>query len=106
MWICLNDGFFSVVRDTERPDGLMIRSRKRAHLERAFPALQVLTTPHADYRWRCFMHHEALASFMVDRIRTIDYSNFKDSVGDRQLHDLYADFWRLHWSYQDASPRG
>lgn len=104
MWISLNDGFFSVVRDRDRTDGLMVRSRRRDHFGRAFPTQQILTTPHADYRWRTFMHQDALANFMVDRIRMIDYCNFKDSVGECRLHDLYADFWQLHHAYQ-ATPR-
>lgn len=103
MWICLNDGFFSVVRDRERPEGLMVRSRRRDHIGRAFPTQPILTTPHADYRWRTFLHQDTVADFMVDRIKTIDYCNFKDSVEERRLGDLYADFWQLHWHYQDAS---
>jgi hypothetical protein len=104
MWICLNDGFFSVVRDMDRPDGLMVRSRRWDHIGRAFPTQSILTTPYADYRWRTFMHQDVFADFMVKRIRTINYFNFKDSVGERRLGDLYADFWQLHWRYQDASP--
>ncbi len=30
----------------------------------------------------------------------IDYGNFKDSIADDDLHDLYADVWLLHSRYQ------
>jgi hypothetical protein len=33
----------------------------------------------------------------------IDYTNFKNSVQDDQLHDLYSDFWTLHYRYQHTT---
>jgi hypothetical protein len=42
---------------------------------------------------------------LANRVETIDYGNFKDSVSDPKLHNLYEHFWFLHRRYQDAPNR-
>lgn len=105
MWVCLNDGFFSIVRDTSRPDGLLVRCRDGRHLERAFPGRVIEFTPKADYGWRTHLPRSSVANFLQERVLGIDYPNFKASVSDQRLHDLYADFWELHWEYQRGQLR-
>jgi hypothetical protein len=100
MWICLNDGFFSIVRDTSSEDGLLVRCRSRAHLEHSFPSHDVEVTRRADYGWRTRATRSDVVEFLERTTRALDYPNFKASVADRALHDLYADFWELHWRYQ------
>jgi hypothetical protein len=59
-----------------------------------------LRTPDADYRWRTFIGREQFKAVLSNRIDQIDYLNFKDSVKDGDLHDMYLDFWRRHKKYQ------
>ncbi|MCO6048221.1 hypothetical protein NGM99_00260 [Mesorhizobium sp. RP14(2022)] len=103
MWICLNDSFVSAVQDINRPSRLMVRSRRRNHLERLFPDHEILTTIRSDYAHRVFVERDDFKRVLVDQVNLVTYSNFKDSVRDPVLHDLYLDFWMLHCSAN--SPR-
>jgi hypothetical protein len=100
MWICFNDAFISAVESETDPNILKVRARKREHLETLFPGAKIHTTAKTDYAHRVFVGRKAFARLVVDRIMNIDYDNFKDSVEDNELHDLYADFWTLHYRYQ------
>jgi hypothetical protein len=102
MWICLNNAFMSAVindRDLSKTT-LKVRARKREHLAEHFPEFDIIETPDADYRFRVIVTKKFLAEKVKEAALNIDYSNFKDSVKDRDLHDLYADFWQLHYDYQ------
>ena len=103
MWICMSDGFVSAVQDHDDPSRLAVRARKREHLERLFPGHEIVTTPDRDYAARVFVSREEFAKVVAERIANIGYDNFKDSVADRRLHDLYLDFWTLHWRYQNEA---
>jgi hypothetical protein len=100
VWICLNDAFVSAVADPTMPGILRVRARKREHLAKLFPGVKIQGSSRTDYGWRVFVSKEEFAALVVKRIYGIDYDNFKDSVLDDRLHDLYADFWTLHWEYQ------
>lgn len=103
----MNDGFVSVVRNPDYPGKLMIRARNKAHLESIFPKKKnkIINSKKNDYAWRMFVDEEEFAQMMKERILNIDYSNFKNSVVDNDLHDLYADFWGLHYGYQMEQSR-
>jgi hypothetical protein len=103
MWICFNDAFISAVEAEDNPNVLKVRARKKGHLKTLFPGKKIYTTEHTDYRHRVFVTRKAFARMVTDRIHELHYDNFKDSVGDTRLHDLYADFWELHWRYQQES---
>lgn len=79
---------------------MKVRARKREHLATLFPDHDIHASKDTDYRFRVFVKKEAFAALIAKKAMEIDYGNFKDSVKDRRLHDLYADFWRLHWNYQ------
>jgi hypothetical protein len=100
MWICLNDAFVSAVADPTMPGMLKVRARKREHLAKLFPANKIHGSSRTDYGWRVIVTKEAFADLVAGRIHGIEYDNFKDSVVDDKLHDLYADMWTLHWEYQ------
>lgn len=100
MWICFNDAFVSAVQDDRRPNMLKVRARKREHLETLFPGRKIYKTPKADYAFRVFVTKKAFAKLVARRVLEIDYKNFKDSVVDNDLHNLYFDFWTLHHQYQ------
>ena len=100
MWICFNDGFVSAV--SAGGDMLKVRARRKEHLISIFPNLkdEIVETKHTDYKYRVFIKRDEFADIVSDRIKKIYYDNFKSSVMDDELHDLYADFWSLHYQYQ------
>lgn len=100
MWICTNKGFISAVEADASGVTLKVRARNRKHLEELFPGRQIHEDPLADYRYRTFIPKAIFAEWVKEQALKIDYSNFKDSVRDPKLHDLYADFWSLHYRYQ------
>jgi hypothetical protein len=101
MWICFNDAFVSAVQHETKPNLLKVRARKRKHLERLFPGYKVHRSEDTDYRFRVFVTKKLFAFIVAKRVREIDYPNFKDSVRDDELHDLYAGFWFQHRKYQE-----
>lgn len=103
MWICFNNGFVSAVQDKRRPARLIVRARKRSHLERLFPGKRISVSPEADYGFRISVSKKAFAKMVVRRIGAISYSNFKDSVQDDDLHALYLDFWQQHFRFQQGA---
>lgn len=100
MWICFNDGFVSAVQDPLIEDGLMVRARKGEHLKVLFPDETVFVGEGTDYKYRVYVSKKAFAQVVADRAANIDYTNFKDSVEDDQLHALYERFWLSHLMYQ------
>ena len=102
MWICLNNAFISAVQDENDANMLKIRARNRAHLKALFPKAKIFESSDTDYRFRVFIPRERFATLLAKKAMEINYPNFKDSVRDDKLHDLYASFWTLHWRYQRA----
>ena len=101
MWLCFNDGFVSVVEDTRGINELVVRSRRREILKSLFPEKQILVLGIADYRYRVYCSKQEMSKILVDRVDQINYNNFKDSVQDENLHDLYDQMWFLHYCYQE-----
>jgi hypothetical protein len=102
MWLCLNDGFLSVVSDPKSPNRLMVRARrKQALLAVCEKDVEVIESDGSDYRWRAFIDRNAFARLLATRIEGINYGNFKNSVKDDDLHELYVRFWGLHRRYQE-----
>lgn len=100
MWLCFNDGFVSAVQNWDDASGLVVRARRAKILTKLFPKAEIKVTTDSDYRYRVFVSKEEFAKIVTARITDISYSNFKSSVEDGQLHELYAAFWRLHHRYQ------
>jgi hypothetical protein len=102
MWLMQNDGFISAVLDPSDPTGqkLIIRARMQEHLENQFPNKEIIKNAGTDYKYRIFITKQELADLMVERIMDINYTNFKNSVGDDRLHDMYADIWTVGYRYQ------
>lgn len=103
MWICFNNAFISAVQDERHPDLLKVRARSKVHLERLFPDRKkdIITSPNADYRWRIFVDKTEFAHMVAMKIMNLDYGNFKDSVEENDLHDMYALWWGDHFKFQD-----
>lgn len=109
MWICDNEGFVSIVADRGNPDRLLVRARRKEDLEAVLksvlPTVEIFSDKGADYKWRAFVDRKTVASIVANRILDIEYDNFKNSVKNDELHDLYAGFWEDHWKYQKNDPR-
>lgn len=103
MWLCFNDAFVSVVQDKRDSSQFAVRARNKQHLINLFPKRSgnIIETDDSDYRYRLYLRRDQVALLVADRLGKIDYTNFKDSVKDDRLHNLYADFWTLHWKYQE-----
>ena len=102
MWLCLNDGFLSVVSDIRDSSRLMVRARRKEALTNIFgDQVEIVENAGSDYRWRTFIGRKTLAALVAARIEKIGYTNFKNSTRDPHLHDLYMDFWDLHRRYQE-----
>lgn len=100
MWICFNDGFVSVVKDKLNINELVIRARRKDILETLLPGKEITTLTVSDYKYRTYCSKEEFSKLLVDRVSDIEYTNFKDSTTDPDLHDLYGDMWQLHYFYQ------
>lgn len=93
MWLFLNDAFLSVVAHRDRPDDLLVRARVEGDIERVFPSAVVECTPQADYLFRAAVPRALVERVLADRVRSLDYPNFKDSVEDRDRARAYHSVW-------------
>ena len=92
MWICLKNGFLSVVRD-KKSDQFVVRARVREHLEDNFPGFKITAYTGSDYPYRIFISRKEMAQFLTDEMWDIDYTNFKNEVEDKSLQNFYAAVW-------------
>ena len=107
MWICFNDGFVSMVDDKDNPASLLVRARRKQDLLNVCGNdVEVLKDAGTDYRWRAFVDRKAFSALVAARIDKIGYTNFKNSVKDHDLHDMYMDFWSRHHRYQEKEKSG
>jgi hypothetical protein len=105
MWVCLNDAFVSIVATPRVKDHLMVRARRRSHLKNLFPRAKLIITKDADYRYRVVVPKAEVTALLVARVQGLSYTNFKDSVKDDDLHDMYLDMWFEHKKFQDTEPK-
>jgi hypothetical protein len=109
MWICLNDCFVSAVEHRGDKTKLVVRARRVAHLKALFGDGVKLEKSKRDkkglppdYVCRTIVTKKAFAKLISDEIlNRITYSNFKDSVNDLELHNLYLRFWADHKRFQE-----
>ncbi len=94
MWLFLIDGFFSVVRDRADPKKLLVRARRREHLETHFPGHEIHETPDNDYRFRLTTDRETVANWVGDYVRNIAYPNFKDNIRDPGYRWAATNVWK------------
>ncbi|HCC58745.1 MAG TPA: hypothetical protein DEQ47_16105 [Solibacterales bacterium] len=89
--------------DRDDSERLLVRARRKRDLEKILGKdSEIFEDPAADYRWRCFVGRPDFKKIVDQRIDAIDYPNFKNSVIDEDLHQLYMEFWTLHHRYQKA----
>lgn len=104
MWVATNFGFFSVVR---RPEGtvakgderaLQVRARVKRHLVNLRAWLgdgrrEIVELTGTDYEYRLYVTYDEWATITARLTYDIDYVNFKDTVRDEKLHQLYLRIW-------------
>ena len=93
MWVMLNDAFLSIVAHETRPKMLWVRARQREDIEAVFPEAHIRATPQRDYQFRTLVKRTSVERAMAAEVRRIDYTNFKNSVGEPARHDAYLDVW-------------
>lgn len=102
MWLCLNDGFLSVVEAPYAGEGMLaVRARMRSHIEDSFPGVEIVETPERDYQFRTLLPKEQVAQLISRKVMGIDYENFKDSVRSRPLAVAYSDVWSTMLGYAE-----
>jgi hypothetical protein len=97
----MNDGFVSIVESDDKDD-LLVRSRRRVDLESFLNGLnyEIRVNQGTDYKYRAIVPRDVVQEILVDKVSGINYDNFKNSVVDDDLHQLYNLFWHLHMRYQ------
>lgn len=111
MWLLTNFGMFSAVerRPGSVPAGdnrtLQIRARSKDHLDTLRdrymgdtlgPTVTADDDPRfkgSDYEFRAYCTPEAFGRAAMQTAMDIDYTNFKNSVKDHELHEAYMDVW-------------
>jgi hypothetical protein len=98
MWIGLNDGWLSIVANRNDDETLLVRARSESHIMSAFPDCDMFVLKNADYPYRAYIERHRVAQEMVKRVIEIEYDNFKASVRDEKLHDMYTNMWQECYS--------
>jgi len=109
MWVCLNNGFVSIVEDWEDPTKVYVRARVEKHLHAFMVHSEVQRTiahtPNNDYEFRIHMTKEEAAATVSKHLMNIDYTNFKNSVEDSDLHYMYNEVWASGVRNLDKRPQ-
>jgi hypothetical protein len=105
IWLCLSNSFLSIVAHYDDPNKLLVRARVKGHIEAVFPDAKVYQRKGSDYLYRADIPREVVAKVIGERLTDIDYSNFKNSVKNRALHDAYAGFWTIMYGLQSKLAR-
>ncbi len=110
MWLLTPYGFFSIVeKPGDSADGaLTVRARVRSDLDALRSAVLPELGPteegkNTDYRFRARAPRAAVAAAVARLVETLDYSNFKNAVADRQgskRAKLYHDVWVVLYQMQ------
>jgi hypothetical protein len=106
MWICLNTGFLSVIADQDPRKLIVLARRKRDLLNTFGQDANIVETIDRHYRWRVFIDRERFKAVVAAQIDAIHYANFKKSVKDRDLHEMYTEFAQIHLQYQEKDATG
>ena len=105
MWICLNDGFLSIVRNNNDDETLLVRARSEEHLNSIFPNCKSWYDGKADYPFRAYIQRALVAEAIANRLKDIEYPNFKASVDDYTLMSAYAKVWEIMRNHFDVRYR-
>ena len=104
MWLFTSKSFLSVVSDKENPTGdrLLVRSRIMGDIEEVFPDADVMETCNADYRFRAWVSREKVNNAISEYVQNLDYTIFKNSVGDKDRIRPLMQVWSIMHEHQEA----
>jgi len=105
MWICLNNGFLSAVENRDDKSSLVVRARRKSHLEDNFPNSEIIFTDSSDYPWRILISKLEFADKLYQLANNISYPNFKRSVEDNRLQTFYDQIWWRGLYIQDVKTK-
>lgn len=104
MWVFLNNAFLSIVDKAEDKSKLVVRARRKGHIEAVFPGVMVTRNPSGDYLYRAFIDREAVAAAMQQAVMGITYPNFKNSIKDNVHHNAAHKVWDVMAKTQEVPP--
>ena len=104
MWLFISKSFLSVVADKENPKGdrLLVRSRIAGGIEEVFPYANIMETPNADYRFRAWLPRSEVTQALSRYVEDLDYTNFKNSVEDKDRIKPLMSVWSTMHKHQEA----
>jgi len=119
MWLASNRGWYSVVaydpnKDRTgrklqgKPPYVLVRARVKKHLTHVkamMPSAKIETDDRADYKFRMVVPVAVWKKFLHTEVDRIDYTNFKNSVVDKELHDAYMGVWGVMYRLQPLRSR-
>ena len=100
----LNNAFFSIVKNRNKENELLVRARIRGDIEKVFPKANTFEDKDADYRYRSFIKTSIVVDKISDEIFKIDYDNFKNSISKDDISRTFAygnvwkELYKLHQS--------
>tara|TARA_R100000808_G_C2116383_1_gene128871 strand:- start:243 stop:608 length:366 start_codon:yes stop_codon:yes gene_type:complete len=105
MWLFTNHGFFSIVQHDKRKDTLIVRARRKEHLEAYFTGYKISYKPERDYQYRIYTSRKNIAEFLFNFVEEIDYTNFKNSIKDEKLKSVASMVWHNIFAGLDEGNR-
>ena len=104
MWLFTSKSFLSVVSDKENPTGdrLLVRSRIMGDIEEVFPSPVVMEKPYADCRFRAWLPRTEVIQALSHYGDDLDYSNFKNSVEDKDRIRPLMRVWTTMHEHKEA----
>jgi hypothetical protein len=104
MWVFTNNSFFSIVKNRDDPNGVVVRARVPGDLTRTFgKEHNVIELSDSDYRFRMFLDHDYVTKVVAENVSNIDYDNFKNSIDKKDIERYrhYTEVWYVMYDWQD-----
>ena len=104
MWLFTSNSFVSVVadRDDTQSSRLLVRARIKGDIDQLFPDAAVLETPLADDRYRAWIDRQAVSNAFTKQVEGLTYTNFKNSVKDKERLRPLMNVWQAMFEHQEA----
>ena len=81
---------------------MLVRSRIMGDIEEVFPSPVVMETPYADYRFRAWLPRSEVTQALSRYVEDLDYTNFKNSVEDKDRIRPLMRVWSTMHEHQEA----
>lgn len=105
MWIFTSDCFLSIVADKDnlKGDRLLVRSRVKGAINKLFPDVEELYMTGSDYAYRAWVKRNEVSRVVQNYINALAYSNFKNSITDKDYSHACMGVWQEMFDYQEKS---